>query len=141
MSRRAEDIPERKAFSRSQREAILLRQSFVGADGVRIACCDECAVHIARLEPDGQWSPLRRFDLDHSLPVALYGKTSVVNGRAICAGDDLSCHKSKTEDDLARIAKADRMGMRSGQQARRLARKLSGKRPQLRSKGFDRHGR
>ena len=44
---------EQARFSSSQRFAILLRQSFEGADGVHVACCDECGAHIAKLKALG----------------------------------------------------------------------------------------
>lgn len=139
MSRAPSDLEERRAFSVSDRFAILMRQSFVGADGVRIACCDECAAHIARLSSTGVWAKLKPFDYDHGLPRALYGKTTALNGRAICSGDG-QCHAVKTADDVARISKADRQELRSGQQARRAARKARGERPLLQGRGFPKHG-
>lgn len=139
MSRAPSDLePREKArFSASQRFNILLRQSFEGADGVHVAQCDECGAHIAALNAQGKWEKLIAHDFDHGLPRGLYGKTSTANGRAICSA---ICHRIKTEEDVARIAKADRMAGRSGQYARRASRKAAGKRPQLQGRGFERNG-
>ena len=141
MSRAPDDLEERKPFSVADRFSILMRQSFVGADGVRIAVCDgeDCGAHLARLSSVGEWNKLRPFDFDHSLARGLYGKTSAVNGRAVCSGEG-SCHALKTSEDVARIAKADRMAGRSGQAARRAARKAAGKKPLLQGRGFERNG-
>jgi hypothetical protein len=128
---------EQARFSQSQREGILLRQSVEGADGVFRAACDECGAHIATLGADGRWKPERAHDFDHSQPRGLYGKTSIANGRAICRE---TCHREKTENDVAMIAKADRMSGRSGQAARRAARKARGERPLLQGRGFPKHG-
>ena len=135
MSRAPDDLEERKPFSVADRFSILMRQSFVGADGVRIAVCDgeDCGAHIARLSSTGEWNKLRPFDFDHSLARGLYGKTSAVNGRAVCAGAD-SCHAEKTANDNARMTKADKQAGKIGQQARRAARKAAGKPPLLQSR-------
>lgn len=139
MSRAPDDLEPREQarFSRSQRDAILLRQSIEGADNIHRAMCDECGAHIATLNADGRWTPERFHDFDHSQARGLYGKTSIANGRAICRD---TCHREKTEADVAMIAKADRMSGRSGQAARRAARKAAGKRPLLQGKGFSKHG-
>lgn len=137
MSRAPTDLEPREAarFSSSQRFAILLRQSFEGADGIRVSCCDECGAHIAKLNAQGKWEKLIAHDFDHGLARGLYGKTSIQNGRAICTA---TCHREKTAEDVERTSKADRMGGRSGQYARRMARKARGERPQLQGRGFPR---
>jgi hypothetical protein len=140
MSRAPTDLEPREQarFSRSQRDAILLRQSVEGADNIHRAMCDECGAHIATLNADGRWTPERWHDFDHSQPRGLYGKTSIANGRAICRD---TCHREKTDTDVAMIAKADRMsGTRSGQYARRQKRRALGKAALIRGKGFPKHG-
>lgn len=141
MSRAPSDLEPRPQarFSASQRFNILLRQSDVGADDIRRAFCDECAEPIAELGADGRWERLRPIAFDHALPRGLYGKTTTANGRAVC-DHPRECHKVKSADDVERIAKADRQGLRAGQQARRAARKARGERPQLQSRGFQRNG-
>lgn len=128
---------EQARFSTSQRNAILLRQSFTGADGVIYARCDECGDVIGAINAQGNWEKLKAHDFDHGLPRGLYGKTTTQNGRAICSE---TCHAQKTSSDVERIAKADRQAMRSGQQARRAARKARGERPLLQGRGFPKHG-
>lgn len=139
MSRAPDDLEPRKQarFSASQKFNILLRQSDEGADGVIRAFCDACGERIAALCPDGRWERLRPIDFDHSLARGLYGKTTTANGRAICA-HPFTCHKIKSTDDGERIAKADAQAGRTGQYARRMARKARGERPQLQSRGFQR---
>lgn len=136
----SEPAPDRKGFSRSQRDAILMRQSFEGADGVRVAVCDNegCGAHLASLNASGNWDKLRKYDFDHGLARGLYGKTSLANGRAICSGGRDTCHGEKSADDVARMAKAERQGGRSGQWARQVERKLSGKKPLIQSRPFER---
>lgn len=137
MSRVPSDIEPREQarFSSSQRNAILLRQSFTGADDVIRARCDECGDVIATLNAQGRWEKDKPHDFDHALPRGLYGKTTTQNGRAICTA---ICHREKTDADVATIAKADRQAGRSGQWARRAARKARGERSPLQGKGFER---
>jgi hypothetical protein len=141
MSRAPSDLEERRAFSVVDRHSILMRQSVIGADGVRYALCDgeACGAQLARLSATGEWNKLRPFDFDHGLARGLYGKTTAFNGRAVCSGEG-SCHALKTSEDVARIAKADRMAGRSGQAARRAARRAAGKAPLIKGKGFPKHG-
>lgn len=136
MSRAPTDLEPREQarFSSSQKNAILLRQSFTGADEIIRARCDECGDVIASLNARGTWDKVKPHDFDHSLPRGLYGKTTTQNGRAICTA---VCHREKTDTDVAAIAKSDRMGLRSGQQARRAARKAAGKHPLIRGRGFE----
>lgn len=136
MSRAPSDLDPREQarFSASQRFNILLRQSFVGADDIRRALCDECGEEIAELGADGKWAPLKPHDFDHALPRGLYGKTTTANGRAVCTE---VCHREKTDSDTERCAKADRQAGRSGQYARRVARKARGERPQIQGRGFN----
>lgn len=54
-------------------------------------------------------------DYDHVLPDGFDGPPTVENGAKLC----VPCHKIKSAIDKADIAKADRRGMRTGQQARR----------------------
>lgn len=137
MSRAPSDLEPREQarFSQSQRDEILRRQAFKGADEVWISCCDECEAHIARLGADGKWERLRPICFDHSLARGLYGKTTISNGRAIC-DHPFECHKAKSANESAITAKADRQGGRIGQHARQQARKARGERPLLQGRGF-----
>lgn len=137
MTRAPTDLEPREQarFSSSQKNAILLRQSFTGADEIIRARCDECGDIIASLNARGVWDKEKPHDFDHSLPRGLYGKTTTQNGRAICS---VTCHRAKSAEDVEMIARADRMAGRSGQYARRMARKARGERPQLQGKGFNR---
>ena len=54
-----------------------------------------------------------QIDEEHTRPIGLLGDPKP---------DSLwrrECHKRKTKDDIARISKAERQGLRTGQQARR----------------------
>lgn len=140
MSRAPSDLEPRQQarFTPAQRDAILLRQAFKGADEVWISCCDECEAHIARLGADGKWERLRPICFDHSLARGLYGKTTISNGRAIC-DHPFECHKAKSAEESALTTKADKQGGRIGQYARRQARKRAGKKPLLQGQGFKRN--
>jgi len=62
--------------------------------------------------------PLRQkkqIEFDHAIPLALGGKHEVSNINALCA----SCHRRKTDSDLAIIAKSKRQAGDKGQYARR----------------------
>ena len=137
MTRAPTDLEPREQarFSTSQKNAILLRQSFTGADDVIYSRCDECGDVIASLNARGVWDKEKPHDFDHSLPRGLYGKTTTQNGRAICTA---ICHREKTDSDVAAISKADRQAGRAGQYARRAARKAKGERPQILGRGFQR---
>lgn len=124
---------EKARFSAAQRFAILLRQS---TDG--ISRCDACNEVIAVLSPDGHWMAQRAHEFDHGRARALGGRTHEENGRALCKDP---CHRLKTNEDVARISKADRQGGRHGSQyARRAERKARGLKPQIQGRGFNRNG-
>ena len=55
------------------------------------------------------------FEVDHILPQGLGGKSSLDNAQILCGAH----HKQKSALDVKVMAKADRQGVRSGQQARR----------------------
>lgn len=120
-------MSEPRRFSASQRFAIRLRQS---TDG--LCRCDLCGLLIATLSPDGTWINTLAHEFDHERPHALGGRTHEENGRALC----LPCHRTKTDFDVAAIAKSERMAGRTGQQARLRERKAKGERPLINSRGF-----
>lgn len=94
MSRRPAHIPPRKAIPRPVIREVMKRSGgYCERDG-----CNEVGK-----------------DLDHEMPVALGGENTVENIRLLCR----SHHAEKTASDVARIAKADAQGVRSGQQKRR----------------------
>ena len=72
-------------------------------------------------------------DFDHITPDALGGAATVENGAHLSA----HCHALKTDVDKAMIAKADRRGVRSGQQARRGRAKAAGKHKSIPARGFN----
>lgn len=117
----------RKPFTKTDQHSILLRQSVKGADDVFRAYCAgaQCTKLIAFLDVDGRWKKLAPFDFDHVDERACGGPTIAANGQALCSGP-LSCHAAKTATGAAMMARADRMGGRSGQAARRAARKARG---------------
>lgn len=125
-------------FAPSVRHSTLLRQSIVGADDCHYAICNgiECEKQIARLDSDGVWSKLQPFDYDHIREQAAQGDHSVANCQALCA----ECHREKTNEFLALNAKADAQAGRTGQWARRQARKARGEQPALRGRGFEKRG-
>jgi len=114
-------------FSPSVRHATLVRQSIVGADEAHYAICNgpTCEKQIARLGDDGKWEKLLPFDFDHIHERAAQGDNSAANCQALCS----PCHREKTDEFLALNAKADAQAGRTGQYARRMARKARGDRP------------
>lgn len=135
MKRADLDIEERKPFGTTQKNSMLLRQSICGADRVYRAQCDVCSETIAELNADGRWVKQRPFEFDHVKARGLGGRTTEANGRAIC-GHPFACHKTKSADDVERMAKADAQGGRTGQWARRAALKANGGKPRLQGRGF-----
>ena len=123
------DAREQARFSAGDRHAILLRQS---TDS--IAKCDGCDEVVALLSEEGAWLKQRPFEYDHGHARALGGRTHRENGRALC----IRCHADKTKNDMEMIAKADAQGGRTGQWARRMARKAKGLLGPLQSRGFSR---
>lgn len=116
-------------FPASVRHAALMRQSFVGADGVRVAeCAGGCGKHIARLSASGVWNKLVPADFDHIDEQAHGGEHTLANCQALCSGPD-SCHAKKTAEFVSLNAAADRKAGRTGQYARRMERKARGERP------------
>lgn len=109
MSRRPEWIEARKAIP-----AAAKREAWDDCDGR----CQHCCITLG----------LDDYHFDHVVPVALGGENTAENLQVLCFG----CHAKKTADDVARIAKADRMAGRSGQQARRKKRGTG----QIKSAGF-----
>lgn len=57
-----------------------------------------------------------RVEWDHILPLALGGEDEPENIQCLHA----RCHRLKTNSDVGRIAKSDRMGGKTGQRKRRL---------------------
>ena len=108
MTRRPDHIPARKATPRAALIAVMRRSGGI-------------------CETDGCTRAGK--EVDHILPVALGGSNDPENLRLICREH----HLAKSADDVARIAKADRQGARSGQQARRA----KGKTKQIPARGFD----
>lgn len=116
-------------FAVSVRHATLLRQAIVGADDCHYAICNgiECEKQIARLDADGVWVKLEPFDYDHIHEQAARGDHTASNCQALCSGPH-SCHAQKTAEFVALNAKADAQAGRTGQYARRMARKARGER-------------
>lgn len=109
MTRRPDHLGKRKEFS-----AKVKRQARERADHTcQYPGCDEPA-----------------HEVDHILPQGLGGESSLSNAQILCG----ACHKRKSALDSKIMAKADRQGVRSGQQARR---KRNGS--QIQSRGFQRH--
>lgn len=118
----------RRAFSKAERSAILMRQAICGADDVWRASCEICEAQIATLTGAG-WEPDRPHEFDHIISLGLGGEHDTRNARAIC-GHPFTCHKEKSALDEKRLHKAHRMGGGEGSQwARRAQRKASGKGP------------
>lgn len=84
---------------------------------------------VAKCRMTGESLLAGRTEFDHIIPVELGGSNDADNLQALTA----AAHRRKTDADIARIAKANRQGLRKGQQARRAK---NG--PQLKSRGFDR---
>lgn len=81
-----------------------------------------------------------RIDWDHIIPLALGGPDTPENLQAVHAD---GCHSEKTKQDIKRIRKADRQGLRAGPRARLRRRKAQGLGSKLQSRrkivsaGFD----
>jgi len=106
MSRRPAHLGPRKEFS-----ALVKRQARERAGYVcQYPGCEQSA-----------------FEVDHILAQGLGGKSSLCNAQILCSHH----HKQKSALDAKMMAKADRQGCRSGQQARR---KKNGS--QIQSRGF-----
>lgn len=95
MSRRPAHIPPRKAIPRP-----VIRE-VMGRSGGRCEYLGGCRETGA--------------ELDHIIPQALGGEDTAKNIALLCAAH----HAEKTKIDVKMIARADRMGGRSGQQKRR----------------------
>ena len=94
VSRRPDHLGKRKEFS-----ALVKRQARERAGGVcQYPGCNQPA-----------------HEVDHILPQGLGGDSSLSTAQVLCDYH----HKQKTALDTKIMAKADRQGMRSGQQARR----------------------
>lgn len=102
MSRRPVHIPKRRAFPKAVKVAVLNRSGGM--------CEAEGCNQVGK-------------EFDHDLPVALGGPSTEDNCKLLCGGH----HREKTDSDVARIAKADRQGGRSGQYAKRARAKAEGR--------------
>jgi 5-methylcytosine-specific restriction endonuclease McrA len=111
MSRRPEHISARKAIPRQ-----VVREVMARSEG--------------RCEALG--CSLIGADLDHTIPVALGGKNEASNIKLLCRDH----HDAKTKLDVKMIAKADRQGIRSGQQKRRKEKTVT-RSPKIQSPGFN----
>lgn len=94
----------RKHLSTSAKASVVRRQEYL---------CAECAHDL-----DGV-----KVEFDHILPLALGGTNDLENFQALCR----PCHREKTGGDVARISKADRQGLRTGQQKLRALRAQEGR--------------
>ena len=107
MARRPDWIEARKAIpAAAKREVFARSQSMCEREG-----CEQVGKEI-----------------DHIIAQALGGTNELDNLELLCREH----HREKTSDDIARIAKADRMGGRTGQQAKRKKRGTG----QIKSAGF-----
>ena len=113
-SRRPDHIPARKAFPPKVRQAIYDRSG---------GHCGICGVEIA---PDN-------WHADYVIPVAFGGESTLANGQALCQ----PCNAAKGRLEAKMALRADKMGGRVGQQARRA----KGKTKQIQSPGFDKRYR
>lgn len=111
MTRRPAHIAPRKAFPVAVRNAVIARSGGV--------CEKQGCAGIAA-------------EFDHGIPVALGGASTFENCFHLCA----ECHRKKTALDVKLIAKADRVGGRSGQFARRQKAKAEGRHHPIKSRGF-----
>ena len=109
MTRRPDHIPTRKAFPPKVRQAIFDRS---GGE------CEACGVEIA---PDN-------WHADHRVPVAFGGESTLANGQALCQ----PCNAAKGKLEAKMALRADKMGGRIGQQARRA----KGKTAKIPGRGF-----
>jgi hypothetical protein len=124
-------IEQRRPFKINQKRKIALRQS---DEAGRVFCSCGCSAHIANLGTTKtgliKIEAVAPFAWEHDKARALGGKTTIANGRMMAK----ACHDGgKTPLDVARITKAKRQAMETGQQARRAA----GKTMKIRSRGFD----
>ena len=104
MSRRPDWLPPRKEFSEKIKRQIAERSGGV-CEAHRVPAhyglpksCERIAV-----------------EKDHIMPEGLGGESTLKNGAALCR----PCHELKSVIDTAMMLKADKMGGRVGQQARR----------------------
>jgi len=111
MSRRPDHIPARKAIPR-----VIVREVMGRSGGI----CETLGCSVVGV------------DLDHTIPVAIGGKNTADNIKLLCR----DCHDAKTRLDVKMIAKADRQGIRSGQQKRRKEKTVT-RSPKIQSRGFD----
>lgn len=103
-------MTDRKHLSPFAKASIVRAQEYLCAE----CCCDLQGVQV---------------EFDHVLPLALGGTNDLSNFQALCR----PCHREKTNGDVARISKADRQGLRTGQQKLRALRAQEG-RPFFRSR-------
>lgn len=115
MTRRPDWIKARKAIPKSVKQ-----QAWSDCEGL----CQGCGVRLVGGD----------YEFDHITPVALGGTNDPENIQVLCTTHSM-CHQKKTADDVVRIAKADRQGVRSGQQAKRKKRGTG----QLQGAGFRGH--
>jgi hypothetical protein len=104
VSRRPDHLGKRKEFSAKTKRQISERSGGV------------CEAHLA---PAHYGLPKacqnKAVEKDHVLPEGLGGPSTLDNGADLCK----PCHKIKSVIDAAMMLKADKQGMRVGQQARR----------------------
>lgn len=108
MSRKPEWINDRKPFPAAVRKTVAERSGGV----CEIEGCENPAAHF-----------------DHHFPVALGGESTLENCRHLCE----PCNAAKGRLEAKMALRADKMGGRIGQQARRKA----GKTKKIPSRGFD----
>ena len=101
MTRRPDHIPTRKPFTKAIKAVVLKRSG---------GMCEA---------PDCT-RPGK--DFDHVRPVAIGGESTLENCQLLCR----TCNAAKGIQEARDAAKADRSGMRSGQQARRARAKAAG---------------
>ena len=82
----------RREFSKSVKVAVVKRATKDGR-----LFCEGCNALVTG-----------RFEIDHIRPDGLLGEPTLENARLLCS----PCHKEKTADDVARIAKAKRVEAR-----------------------------
>lgn len=105
MSRRPDHIPKRKAFPKAVRDA-----AWDDADGR----CQQCGITL---------HDRSEAQFDHVIPVAFGGESTLENCAALC----VECNQAKGRAEAKMALRADKMGGRSGQYARRMKAKASGK--------------
>lgn len=125
----------RRAIPLSVRYEVLRRQ----ADAEAVAAIESAGgalklryskvLAIAKCRMTGERLIERGCEFDHVKAVEFGGTNDVENIQALTP----AAHRRKTASDMAMITKANRQGLRKGQQARRAK---NG--PQLKSRGFDR---